>query len=152
MKKECFVLYSSDYDYDELKKEYLEYCEANDLTFSESGLEDYISGQDCQNWNDLESQLDKFDDCVLIGTIARWNGIARIKERFSTVLEALKWITNTDMYFLEVTFNEDHYDVVASHHDGRNTYSIYVLNSKGIAAGEKANLTNKTYYRKIKID
>lgn len=32
MKKECFVLYSSDYDYDELKKEYLEYCEANDLT------------------------------------------------------------------------------------------------------------------------
>lgn len=151
MKQKEFILWSSEIDEDMAQDLYKETCEANDWTLEERpSFSDWLEDYQSELWNDFKTEIQSFGDCVLVGTIQRWNGRINGQARYSSVLSAiLKCIEGMD--FVEVKWNDGHLEIEAVHHDGTNTFSLYLLNSKGINAGDKANLSNKTYHKRIEL-
>lgn len=151
MKQKEFILWSSEIDEEDAQNLYKEACEINAWTSEERpSFYDWLEDYQGLLWNDFKEEIQEFGDCILFGTIQRWNGYAKGQAQYNTVLSAvLKCIEGMD--FVEVKWVDGHLEIEARHHDGTNTFSLYLLNSKGVNAGERANLRNKTYHKRIEL-
>lgn len=151
MKQKEFILWSSEVDEDAAQDLYKETCVANGWTPEEHPpFSDWLEDYQIELWNDFKTEIQSFGDCVLIGIIRRWNGPAHIQAKYNNVLSAVQ-ACGKSADFVEVKWNDGHLEIEAAHHDGTNTFSLYLLNSKGINAGDKANLSNKTYHKRIEL-
>lgn len=152
MKQKDFIWYTTEVDETEMQKVYQEWLDINGLSVEEApAFSDWLVDEKALDWNDFEDEIKDFEDCVCFGTIQKWNGRYNIKQTvFNTVLSAIeKCINEAD--FVEIKWCSGHIEIEAAHHDGTNTFQIYLLNDKGINAGERANLLNKTYHKRINI-
>lgn len=136
-----------------------EYCEVNEIEMpndAENSNEFYEWQSEMLSiaWNDLLDNIesDKNNDvnCVVTGTVGRWNGTFEI---VPTAFPSLRIAINTcasNMDYVIVTEDEGIIKVEAIHHDGKNNFEIHKLNSKGLEAYcNDEDINNEEYYEKF---
>ena len=126
-----------------------------EIPISEQGSEEYYerySNWEEMNWNDFMANL-KYStsnkDCVVVGSVGLWNGRRDIKpKRFDTLIDAINACVSGgyDMHIYIYKVN-GHIEVSIAHHDGIHYFEIYLLNDKGVRASERADLSNRCYYK-----
>lgn len=166
MAKRIKVTYYDNYNYDlDLYKE--AYQECNDLTdeemaeVSDNEIYEFLNDQLSMEWDDFCENLkySKNNDapCVIIGTLGLWHGRKDIVTVACDDLQTAinKCINNMD--YVSIKQNCGHLEVSAVHHDGTNTFEIYLLNDRGINAKNRiesgegsAYLGNKCYHKALK--
>lgn len=113
-------------------------------------------------WDDFMSELDDYEynndtECVVIGSVGRWNGKFTIETTyFDTLKEAIfKCIGECDYY--TITAEDGVIHITARHHDGANEFEIRRLTKLGIEAYEEEygfdqnDLKHKEYFDKFDI-
>lgn len=155
MKKEV-TLFSNDYNYSELYREYLDYCEDNGIEPQEDGSREYwdwVSEMERIYWEDLMDNLkySKYSNnpVVVCGRLGLWNGSPEIEpKRFDNIIDAIMaCCSNCDYITIKQYYST--IQVSASHHDGTNNFDIHFLNDKGLFT-EKGDLSNRRYHLTIK--
>lgn len=138
---------------------YKEHCEINEIEMpndAENSTEFYEwqSEMFSMEWNDLldniESNWDNDVNCVVTGTVGRWNGTFEIEPKAFPSLRIAINTCASNMDYVIVTEDEGIIKVEAIHHDGRNNFEIHKLNSKGLEAYcNDEDLNNEEYYEKF---
>ena len=113
-------------------------------------------------WDEFMSELDEYEynndtECVVIGSVGRWNGRFNIEvSYFDTLKDAiLKCIEKCDYYTITVEDGVIH--ITARHHDGSNKFEIRKLTKLGIEAYEEEyafdqnDLKHKEYFDMFEI-
>lgn len=124
-------------------KDYVEYCELNEITPEPEGSNDYYEWEAEENQRCVEDFFEnlryvKFDTPVIItGSLGLWNGR---KEIYPMVVESTdkpslynavkKCINGMDDFKVELS--EGEIVVHGYHHDGTNIFTISKLSKKGI--------------------
>ncbi len=124
-------------------KDYVEYCELNEITPEPEGSNDYYEWEAEENQRYVEDFFEnlryvKFDTPVIItGSLGLWNGR---KEIYPMVVESTdkpslynavkKCINGMDDFKVELS--EGEIVVHGYHHDGTNIFTISKLSKKGI--------------------
>lgn len=146
--------------YDEWFDGFLEFCEINDIpsnNFTQDSEEffNWIHEELAIYWEDFKLNL-KYDkennsECVVIGSVGRWNGNFEIKPRkFNTLQEAIdKCVYNCDYIIIKEEMGVIR--VIGIHHDGRHSFTIHRLNSKGCHLQDTTKLYKDCYHRKFNI-
>ena len=150
----AMTLYN-DYDYnvEDYRDEYLDYCDCNGIDIEDEIPDWYISGKLNDEWSELVNKLiDEYDtECVLIGSLGLWWGNpAIVPQRFDSVFNAIsKCIEKMD--YVKVSIVNGHFEIKTRHHDGTNEFEIHILNKLGQKT-MGADLTKECYHCKIKGD
>lgn len=134
----------------------------NRVLFDNDNIEDENYDQLEMLWDDFMSELDDYEynndtECVVIGSVGRWNGRFNIETTyFDTLKDAiLKCISECDYYTITVEDGVIH--ITAKHHDGANEFEIRRLTKLGIEAYEEEygfdqnDLKHKEYFDKFDI-
>lgn len=101
--------------------------------------------------NDLLGEFRQIQDVVITGTLGLWNGRRKIEFVREDNLKDAFWRCAEDMDEVKIYDNNGVIEIVAYHHDGYNRFYIYQLSSKGVNAGDNADLEKKTYHKKIRL-
>lgn len=117
--------------------------------------EDYILDM-VSDWVQIEmdyllEQFEHIEDVVITGGLGRWDGTHTIVPTRADNLEDAFYRCGQNMDEVEIYDDNGVIEIVAYHHDGYNSFKIYQLNSKGINAGDNADLEKKTYHKKIRL-
>lgn len=166
MAKRIKVTYYDNYNYD-LDMYRKNYQEENELTdedmseVSDDNIYDFLNGQLEAEWHyfcdNLEHSENNDTPCVILGTLGLWSGRKTIVPVVCVDLQTAinKCIASND--YVSIKQNCGHLEVNSVHHDGTNTFEIYLLNERGINAHNRlengdgnANLENKCYHKAIK--
>ena len=142
---------------------YKEYCVINEIEVSNNDYENIEGFYEWQNeqlsmeWDDFMTNLrcDKENnvDCVVTGSVGRWNGTFDIEAKhFSTLEDAIRaCIKNCD--FIVINEINGVIDIEAIHHDGSHQFQIHKLNEKGYDAHcEDKDLDNEEYFTEFNIE
>jgi hypothetical protein len=153
--------YNVDFDaYKAYYQECYEYTDEEMEDVNERDIWDYINDCLSMEWDDMKANITHStknnDYCVIVGSVGTWQGKRGIEPlTCNNVWDAIRLCCN-DMDYSIVKQINGHIEVTAIHHDGRNTFDIYLLNAKGIHAMKnlnqgwgKANLSNRTYHKAI---
>lgn len=157
------TLYNNyDINYSIWFSEFEEHCILNGIDhtqYTEESEKFYEWVQDtlAMEWDDLLTNI-KYDkknnvDCVVVGTVGRWNGNFDIEPKhFSTLRDALiACVQNCD--YIVITEEDGAIKVKGVHHDATNYFTIHKLNEKGYDAHcEDEDLNNEEFYDKFNIE
>lgn len=141
---------------------YKEFCEANEIeltSISEDSVDFYNwqGEQLAMEWDDFLTNLRHDDDnnvdCVVTGSVGRWNGTFDIEAKhFSTLEDAILTCVKSCEYII-ICEIDGVIDIEAMHHDATNNFKIHKLNKKGYDAHcEDEELNNEEYYDKFNIE
>lgn len=145
--------YQSDMDEEYMKEYYQLYLKEIEKTEEELPFDDFI--EETREF-EYEAFFDNiryspYSKCsfVILGTLGLWNGNKtivpmKVDNLYSAIYKCIK----SSNYFKVKQVN-GHVEISASHHDGINTFQIYLLNDKGINT-EKGDLSNKRYHKAMK--
>jgi hypothetical protein len=124
-------------------KDYVEYCELNEITPEPEGSNDYYEWEAEENQRYVEDFFEnlryvKFDTPVIItGSLGLWNGrkeiyplVVESTEKPSLYNAVMKCINGMDDFKVELS--EGEIVVHGYHHDGTNIFTISKLSKKGI--------------------
>lgn len=156
MKEEKILLDNRNIDYNIWYKSYVEYCnEFNKEVFSDDSEEFF-------NWL-YKSLNDEFDDfmtnllysdenveCIVLGSLGLWYGKVEIQpKKFNTLKDAIyACLSECDYY--TITEENGIINVLSSHHDGTNSFSIYKLNKRAErVSNDNIEKLSNTYYHSI---
>ena len=149
-------------NYTEWFEAFKEYCMYNDIDHTQYNEEserfiNWLYDSLSMDWDDMMINI-KYDnnnnvDCVVTGSIGRWNGTFDIEAKhFSTLENAINACVNGCDYIV-ITEDDGTINVTAIHHDGTNSFEIHKLNSKGYDAHcEDKDLNHEKYFDKFKIE
>lgn len=150
-----------DINYNDWFEDFKEHCEINEIDHSQYDEEsDYFHNWIWEtlsmDWDDLMTNL-KYDkennvDCVVVGSVGRWNGTFEIEPKhFSTLEDAITaCVQNCD--YVVVNEMDGAIDIEAIHHDGHNYFKIHKLNEKGYDTHcEDEDLNNEEYFDKFNL-
>ena len=154
----------NNYDIDDKEwfEAYKEFCEMNELNVpdddDEYSSEFYVwqSEQLNNDWEDLmiriETDIENNVNCVVTGSIGRWNGTFDIQPKaFATLKLAIDACVSNCDYIIVSEINGV-INIEAIHHDGSNIFKIYKLNNKGLDAYNNDEILDKEeYYEKFDI-
>ena len=156
------VLYTNEIScYDELRREYLEYCKENEIESEKGGEYAHHSFMCDQMWEDfktdtlpsLESQADKF---LVIGSAGTWQGRRDggfLSTYLTTIIE--KFVEKLDLVTITYDSSNGSIELSGSHHDGSNYYTVYALNrraQRAIDAAESVYDDIQSQYFHNKLD
>ena len=132
------------------------------VLFDNYNVEDEEYDQLEYMWDEFMSELDEYEynndtECVVIGSVGRWNGRFNIEiSYFDTLKDAiLKCIEKCDYY--TITEENGVINVTARHHDGSNEFEIRRLTKLGIESYEEEygfdqnDLKHKEYFDMFEI-
>lgn len=132
------------------------------VLFDNYNVEDEEYDQIEYMWDEFMSELDEYEynnntECVVIGSVGRWNGRFNIEvSYFDTLKDAiLKCIGECDYY--TITEENGVIKITARHHDGSNEFEIRRLTKLGIEAYEEEyafdqnDLKHKEYFDMFEI-
>jgi hypothetical protein len=121
------IIYSTDYDVEDSRESYIEFCKDNDIEPTEEGLIDYAN-TDNNDWLNCErynlSRRKMHTKFLIIASLGLWNG-RRSGYKIMNVT-SLNDIFNIGVSSGSATFYYDKYDlkVENAHHDGVNYLTI----------------------------
>lgn len=151
--KEMTLYNDIDYNVEDYRDYYLDYCDSNDIEVENEIPDWYISRKLDDEWVGLVDKLiDEYNtECVLVGSLGLWWGSPTIvPQRFDNVFNAIsKCIENMD--YVKVSIMNGHFEIKTMHHDGTNEFEIHILNKLGQNT-MGADLTKECYHCKIKGD
>jgi hypothetical protein len=110
-------------------------------------------------WDEFMSDLEYDDknnsECIVIGSVGRWNGRFNIEVSYFDYLEDAikKCVENCD--YCTITENDGVINILAIHHDGRNEFEIRKLTDIGKDAYyeeegfDQNDLNHKEYFDKF---
>ena len=150
------ILLFSDYNIkiDEYWNEYLDYCECDGIDCSNHTIDsnefyDWLCDTLSFEFSDLKDEIkysNNNTECVVTGSVGRWNGNFNIEPRkFDTLIDAIDTcIINCD----NITISECNGTIIINgyHHDGSHCFYINKLNEKGINCDDESLLNNKMYH------
>lgn len=153
------VLYDNhNIDYDAYYKEYLEWCEVNNL--DPDGRESWafiswITEQENNDWNNLMESFDEHCQysCVVLGKVGTWRGnFDIVPKRFDTLRYAISACVSECDYIV-ITLEDGVISVKSTHHDGTNEFTIHKLNDDGneVDTYDVETLNDKKYHDKIEF-
>lgn len=112
---------------------------------------------------DFEFNMEHLDhkkdgECVIFGSIRRWNGTEHGCRFASSIYKAIRWCIN-DMDGVHIKQVNGHIEIECVHHDGRNSYEIHLLNERGLKLKEKmewgddykADITDRHYHKAMPL-
>lgn len=145
-------------NYEEWYHEFVDYCKENNLEniYDEDSDVFYNWVYDTLNMNlddfftNLKYDKENNTDCIITGTIGKWNGNFDIyPTKCNTLYDAIiKCIRECD-YFV-ITENNGVIHITSMHHDGRNYFEIHKLNDLADDIDEDL-LTNEKYHSSFNI-
>lgn len=151
-----------DINYDDWFESFKDHCEINGIDLSQyDEKSDYfytwVLETLSMDWDDIMTNL-RYDkennvDCVVVGSVGRWNGTFEIiPKHFSTLIDAITaCVQNAD--YIVMNEIDGAIDIEAIHHDGHNNFKIYKLNEKGYDAHcEDKYLEDEEYYDQFNIE
>ena len=152
--KEMTLYNDYDYNVEDYRDEYLDYCDCNDIEAEDEIPMDFIHRIFEDEWFGLfdNLELDKNNtECVVLGSLGLWYGRRDIiPTRENTLADAIKkCVSGCDYTCVKIV--DGHIEVKAIHHDGTNEFEIHILNKLGQKT-MGADLTKKCYHCKIKGD
>lgn len=151
--KEMTLYNDYDYNVEDYRDKYLDYCNCNDIEVDDEIPDWYISRKLDDDWCRLVDKLinEYNTECVLVGSLGLWWGSPTIvPQRFDSVFNAIsKCIEKMD--YVKVSIVNGHFEIKAMHHDGTNEFEIHILNKLGQKT-MGADLTKECYHCKIKGD
>lgn len=108
------------------------------------------------DWNEVDmytifGEFAQIQDVVITGTLGMWHGTRTIEPIREDRLDSAFNRCADNMNKVELYYNNGIIEIDAYHHDGCNHFSIYQLNSKGVNAGDRADLTKHIYHKKITL-
>lgn len=130
------VLYTTDYDFEEMKKEYVTWSSDNGIEVSledvtDSEVWDYVSDRLEMDYDDFKLNYKKFfeDGVLLMGTLGRWNGNK----------QAIKYCEDIDDFrsslssfeYIKIYKEGKHTYVSCADHDGSSIFEVRLMNNKG---------------------
>jgi hypothetical protein len=144
-KEKEHIIYSTEFDEDDCRQDYKEFCEENGIQFTEDGLLDYANENNRDWLNNEKMNLNKpmTTKFLVIASLGLWDG-RRSGYRVMNI-KNLNDIFNVYASNSETTFSFNRYDVhvTCSHHDGTNYYTIREIKEGREKAVE--NLCKKLY-------
>lgn len=152
MKRINSELYNNhSYNEEDYKEAYEEHLETNGLNKEQCSLSDFIRFSLEWDYEDLESNITFSDsnvECVIVGYVQLWTGKREIMPvKCDTLWEAIqKAVGRSDFQIIKQV--NGHIEVSAIHHDGTNSFSIHLLNEKGINT-INGNLNKSCYHKAI---
>ena len=154
MKRTNYLLYTNDIyhiDEDEYRQMYAEFLVTNELKESDEDFWDFIYDSFDLDWQDLCANMEYCacdGECVVTGSLGLWHGEPTIEpKRADCIIDAIGLCNGRDIEYLTIRKVNGHLEVEAAHHDGRNRFEIHLLNTKGVNAGELADLSNRCYHK-----
>lgn len=152
--KEMTLYNDYDYNIEDYRDEYLDYCDCNDIEVEDEIPMDFIYRVFDDEWSGLFDNLEinKYNtECVVLGSLGLWNGRRDIiPTREKTLADAIRKCVDCSEYACIKIVN-GHIEVKGIHHDGTNEFEIHILNKLGQNT-MGADLTKKCYHCKIKGD
>lgn len=126
----------SDADRNSLYADYKEFVEACNGTISERGFEEYLYEEELDAWNRFEFMINEsgYNDTAvaILGNLELWNGKYEIIPTYvDDLLSGIEECKGRNGEIEEITANDDYFEVVVLHHDGRNHFKIYLLSKEG---------------------
>jgi hypothetical protein len=155
MEKEKVLLDNRNIDYNIWYESYVEYCnDFNKEVFSDNSEDffNWLNKSLNDEFDDFISNLEYSDEnveCIVLGSLGLWYGRVEVQKRFNTLKDAIyACLSECDYY--TITEENGIINVLSSHHDGTNSFSIYKLNKRA----ERVNDDNieklsNTYYHSI---
>ena len=152
--KEMTLYNDYDYNVEDYRDEYLDYCDCNDIEVEDEIPMDFIHRIFDEEWFGLFDNLEinKYNtECVVLGSLGLWNGRRDIiPTREKTFADAIRKCVDCSEYACIKIVN-GHIEVKGIHHDGTNEFEIHILNKLGQKT-MGADLTKECYHCKIKGD
>ena len=158
-----YTIYDNcDINYTEWFEEFKEYCQDKDIDATQydeysDKFHQWIYDMLSMDWDNMMTNI-KYDknnnvDCVVTGSVGRWNGTFDIQAKHFPTLEKAIIACVDNMDYIIITEDEGTINVTAIHHDGRNHFKIHKLNAKGYDAHcEDKDLNNEKYFDKFNIE
>lgn len=151
-------------DFDAYKADFIEFRSdlGEDTTnVTDEDVWDYISTCHEIEWEDFLHLLKRspYNDveCVIAGTIGRWNGRFQIEPTVCNGLETAVMKTISGCEFFKIAQINGHLEVTATDHDGTSYFEIHLLSEKGQQAHERisdgygsADLSRRCYHKAMK--
>lgn len=115
------------------------------------------------DWDDVKYNLKHLNndgECVVFGTIGRWNGTSRGFNFANSIYEAVMQCAN-GVDILDINMVNGHIEIDGYHHDGENHYEIHLLNERGLLFKErceygyempKGDITDRHYHKAMAHD
>lgn len=131
----------NDYDinYREWFEQFEDFCKENDIDSTQYNEDseyfiNWVYDRVNMDWDDLITNIEYSSEnvpCIVIGNVGTWRGVFEIEaKRFETLESAIiACVSGCDTI---ITEDDGVINVVADHHDGKNSFSIYKLNDKGL--------------------
>lgn len=155
MKRIRCTYFDNNVDYKEMYESYIEFCEMNECEVQDDNSQDffdYIDETIERDWSDFNENLKCSEyntECVVYGAVGTWMGKREIMpKRFETLSEAVMACVS-DCDYITIEQDCSKILVTACHHDGTNTFTINLLNDKGINT-ENGDLSKRCYHRTLK--
>ena len=129
---------------------YNEYLIINNLHSHELDIYNYLYEQSSIEWSDFLDNL-KYsgicqNDFIIVGSLGLWDGRRSIDPlKIDNLIEAIERCCNGD--YITIKKVNGHIGVTSIHHDGTNSFDIFMLNDKGVNAKENANLESRCYHK-----
>lgn len=152
--KEMTLYNDYDYNVEDYRDEYIDYCDCNDIEVEDEIPMDFIHRIFEDEWFGLFDNLElnkNNTECVVLGSLGLWYGRRDIiPTRENTLADAIKkCVSGCDYTCVKIV--DGHIEVKAMHHDGTNEFEIHILNKLGQKT-MGADLTKECYHCKIKGD
>lgn len=152
--KEMTLYNDYDYNVEDYRDKYLDYCDCNGIDVEDEIPMDFIHHTFDEEWFGLFDNLEKNKnntECVVLGSLGLWNGRKDIiPTREKTLADAISKCAGGCDY-ASVKIVDGHIEIKGIHHDGTNEFEIHILNKLGQKT-MGADLTKECYHCKIKGD
>lgn len=154
--KDLRILFSNDYNSDDLYYEYLNHCKEKGIKSSKEnslGFWRWANKREKANWDrmmrDINCSIYGQIPVVVYGTIGLWNERKEIEaDKFPNLESAIKNCCFR-CRIIEIVQNHSRIEIKAIHADGVNNYEVCFLNERGIQT-KKGDLKNRRYHLTIK--
>lgn len=149
-------------DYDQLRNDYEEYCNDNDIEPIDGNEIDWFY-EDLWDicWPDFKYEIkrldEKFSYYLCVGSFGLWNGRQEGGFVSDSIFDAIEKCTKSCDDFEITACTDGTINVTGYHHDGQNSFTIYALNKRAgkvidkyydlIANRELNEKLSKQYYQ-----
>lgn len=113
---------------------FVDYCEFNDIQPTYEAYSEWLNEQEECVFDEMKQMIKPLDHlmCMITGTLGLWDGTHDIiPETSMDITRAINRCIGRDGELQSVVKKNYYFEVVVSHHDGTNTFKVYVLSAKG---------------------
>lgn len=113
--------------------DFIQWCKDNGHDVESMNFDNWLDWEEADQYECLLEHLNEYDqECIVTGTLGLWWGTAKIEPSHAKSINmALNMCISSDK-LEEVIMHDRYFEIVVSHHDGRNRFKVYLLSPVGL--------------------